>query len=180
MPGRITRKLEIALFDSFRSAIESTFKNYPYLFDVKKAKTAFAHRLASEFDKITANQYLVDINLPLVVGASSIPEIIIRERNFSPVMAIFIEEDYLSNLKKEEASKLHEETGAFTIALSLLREKDYLLVYRFASTFTDYLHLSKHDYSESLLKRMEDAGPDEQLLLIPNKRKRKKKTQEIV
>ena len=75
MPGRITRKLEIALFDSFRSAIEGTFKNYPYLFDVKKAKTAFAHRLASEFDKITANQYLVDINLPLVIGASSIPEL---------------------------------------------------------------------------------------------------------
>ena len=79
-------------------------------------------------------------------------------------MAIFIEEEYLSSQKKGEASKLHEDTGAFTIAFSLLKEREYFLVYRFASSFTDYLHLSKHDYRESLLKRMEDTESDDQLL----------------
>ena len=173
MSGRINRKLEISLFDSFRTAIQSTYENYSYLFEVKKAKVAFSHRLASELDKITSNRYLIDINLPLIKNSSSIPEIIIREKDLSPIMALFIEEDYLSTQKKNEASKLHEETGAFTIAISLLREREYSLVYRFAASFTDYLHLSKHDYSESLLKRMEDSTPDDQLLLIPNKRRKK-------
>ena len=174
MSGRINRKLEISLFDSFRTAIQNTYENYSYLFDEKKAKVAFSHRLASELDKVTLNKYLIDINLPLTKNGSSTPEIIVRERDLSPIMAIFIEEDYLSNKKKEEASKLHEETGAFTIASSLLREKEYYLVYRFAASFTDYLHLSKHDYSESLLKRMKDSVSDDQLLLIPNKKKKRK------
>lgn len=174
MSGRINRKLEISLFDSFRTAIQSTCENYSYLFDVKKAKIAFSHRLASELDKITSYKYLIDINLPLTNNSNSTPEIIIRERDLSPIMAIFIEEEYLSSQKKGEASKLHEDTGAFTIAFSLLKEREYFLVYRFASSFTDYLHLSKHDYRESLLKRMEDTESDDQLLLIPNKRRKKK------
>ena len=53
-----------------------------------------------------------------------------------------------------------------------------MLLYRFAASFTDYLHLSKHDYSDSLLKRMEDQKPDEQLLLIPQPKKRRKKSKE--
>ncbi len=173
MSGRVKRTLEITLFDAFRASLQRTFENYPYLFLQKKNRTAFSHRLASEMDKETGGRYLIDISLPV---SAVTPDIIVREHDMSLVMALFIEEDYLSKAEKDEASKLHDETGAFTLAISLLSEKEYVLVYRFAASFTDYLHLSKHDYSESLLKRMEDQGPDEQLLLIPQPKKRKRKT----
>lgn len=177
MSGRVKRSLEITLFDAFRAALQRTFENYPYLFQHKKNRIAFSHRLASEMDKETNGRYLIDISLPVSAERTAVtPDIIVRERDMSLVMALFIEEDYLSKAEKDEASGLHDETGAFTLALSLLPEKEYVLVYRFAASFTDYLHLSKHDYSESLLKRMEEERPDEQLLLIPQPKKRKRKT----
>lgn len=179
MSGRIGRDVEITLFDAFRASLQRTFENYPYLFQHKKNRIAFSHRLASEMDRETGGRYLIDISLPVTNERTGItPDIIVRERDMRLVMALYIEEDYLSKAEKDEASRLHEETGAFTLALSILSEKEYVLLYRFAASFTDYLHLSKHDYSDSLLKRMEDQKPDEQLLLIPQPKKRRKKSKE--
>ena len=51
MSGRIGRDVEITLFDAFRASLQRTFENYPYLFQHKKNRIAFSHRLASEMDR---------------------------------------------------------------------------------------------------------------------------------
>ena len=92
-------------------------------------------------------------------------------------MALYWQDGYLSAREKAEAQNFHREKKCFTLAFSLLPDKDYFLIYRFAENYTDYLHISREDFSEEVLKRCnndEDIFADQlQLKLTKTNVKRK-------
>lgn len=172
---RSSRSLDIALFDAFAKALKELSRRDELLFGMKRNKISLTHRLAIYLEQNLREGTIVDISYST---GNYTPDLIAHDRNGRIQLAIWWQDDYLTKKLQDEARRFHEEYGCFTLAFSLLSDKDYFLVYRFASTYTDYLHISREDFSESLLKRMKDeeSTTDEQLLLnIPKKRNRKRK-----
>ncbi|MCR5732699.1 MAG: hypothetical protein K6G51_07170 [Sphaerochaetaceae bacterium] len=177
-PRRNSRSSDIEIFDAFRKALKELSRRDKELFSSKKNKIAITHRLALYLEEFFISRCVVDICYN-IDGYN--PDIILHERNGKILLAIWFKDDYLEKALQEEAKRFHDNFGCFTLAFSILSDRDYYLVYRFASTYTDYLHISREDFSENLLKRMreEDDAVNEQLLLdIPKKRTRKKKAKE--
>lgn len=172
---RISRSSEIEIFDAFRSALKILSSRDKTLLGNKKNKIAITHRLAYYLENSFIPGCYVDIFYSIDRYS---PDLLVHDRKGEILLAIWWQDDYLSKPLREEAKLFHEEFGCLSLAFSLLSDKDYYLVYRFASTYTDYLHIAREDFSENLLKRMErdDENIKEQLLLdIPKKRTRKKK-----
>ncbi len=172
---RSSRSTDIALFDAFTKALRELSRRDEVLFAMKRNKVSLAHRLAIYLERNLRDGTIVDVSYSM---GNYNPDLIAHDRNGKVQLAIWWQDDYLTKKLQDEAKRFHEEYGCFTLAFSLLSDRDYFLVYRFAATYTDYLHVSREDFSETLLKRMkeEDGIEDEQLLLdIPRKRNRKRK-----
>jgi|GEM_PF-995784 len=172
---RSSRSSDIVLFDAFAKALRELSERDKLLFGMKRNKISLSHRLANYLEKNLREGTYVDISYSV---GSCTPDLIAHDRNGRIQLAIWWQDEYLTRKLQDEAKRFHEEYGCFTLAFSLLSDRDYFLIYRFASTYTDYLHISREDFSESLLKRMkeEENTFDGQLLLdIPKKRSRKRK-----
>ncbi len=175
---RISRTSEIILFDAFIAAIKKLVSDDKELCTFKKKKYALKHRLAMYLEtEVPANLYA---DMMLFLENEGNPDILIHNRKGDSRLAIYAKDEYLSKKDQEEARLYHKNQGCMTIAFAFLPEKDYFLVYRFGEAFTDYLHISKEDFHERLLKRCgndsEETFSDDQLLLgIKTKKKRKKR-----
>jgi len=175
---RISRTSEIILFDAFIAALKKLCSDDKVLFALKKRKYALVHRLAMYLEaEVPSNLYA---DMMLFLENEGNPDILIHNRKGDSRLAIYAKEAYLTKKDQEEARLYHKSQGCMTLAFAFLPEKDYFLVYRFGEAFTDYLHISKEDFHESLLKRCgndsEETFSDEQLLLgIKAKKRRGKK-----
>ena len=182
--ARSNRSEEITLFDAFVSALKRLSERDKYLFSLKRRKIPLMHRLAIYLEEELPSHLYCDLMLHIKLEeGESTPDLLVHDRNGTIYLAIYAKESYLNKKDQEEARTFHRDKECLTLAFSFLEDKDYFLIYRFGSTFTDYLHLSREDFSESLLKRCEtdsdETFSDTQLLLgikVRKKRKLSKKT----
>lgn len=172
------RKSEIILFKAFTSSLERLCKNDEVLFTSKRPRVSLVHRLAIYLEQELGGGSYVDMMTTVKLSSgSSAPDILVHERNGCDyTLAIYTRDSYLSSADKEEAKAFHNDKNCLTLAFTLLPEKNYFLIYRFGNSYTDYLHISKEDFSESLLKRIDESGAssDSQLTLLVKTSKKSK------
>lgn len=156
------RETEIILFDAFSQALKKLCRDDFVLFSTQKKKGPITHRIAMYIEnELGSSAYLCDTQFQIRGEKQTYtPDMIIHDRKGNEAMAIYWQDGYLSSREKEEARDFHKEKKCFTIAFSLLPDKDYFLIYRFAENYTDYLHISRDDFSETVLKR---CGVDEDI-----------------
>lgn len=172
------------LFSAFRKALQSFWMEDAMLLERRKKRAAISHRIAHYLEGEPFEGYMVDLFYQVKLkGRDVFPEIILHNRKDDIAMAIFWEEGYLTEEEQAEVRRFHEEAKPFlTLAFAFLPEKNYFLVYRFEEEYVEYLHISKGDFSEEVLKRCNLASPvwdnnEELLFRMPRKMKaRKKKT----
>lgn len=174
------RETEIILFDAFSQALKKLCRDDFVLFSTQKKKGPITHRIAMYIETgLDSRAYLCDTQFQIKGEKQTYtPDMIIHDRKGKETMAIYWQDGYLSAKEKEEARDFHREKRCFTIAFSLLPDKDYFLIYRFAENYTDYLHISREDFSEEVLRRCssdEDILSDQLLFKLEKKRIRKKK-----
>ena len=157
-----TRELEIMLFDAFSAALRRLCKDDYLLFSTQKKKGPITHRIAMYLEEgLDEPGLLCDTQFQIRSEKSTYtPDIVVHNRMGNEAMALFWQDGYLSAREREAARDFHREKHCFTLAFSLLPEKDYFLIYRFAEGYTDYLHISREDFSETVLKR---CGVDEDI-----------------
>lgn len=176
-----SRNSEIILFDAFVTALKTFMVNEKVLFAQKKRKYPLVHRLAMYLEEELPAGLCCDMLLTVELkDGDSTPDLVVNDRNGNIALAIYVKDGYLSRKDQQEARRFHREIECLTLAFAFLEGKDYFLIYRFGSSFTDYLHLSQVDFRESLLKRCEtdsdETFSEEQLLLgIRPKRSHRKK-----
>ena len=139
------RELEILLFDAFSASLKRLCADDYLLFSTQKKKGPVTHRIAMYLEQELANPSML-CDTQFQMGEE--------------YMALFWQDGYLSAHERENARDFHKEKRCFTLAFSLLPDKDYFLIYRFAENYTDYLHISRDDFSETVLKR---CGVDEDI-----------------
>ncbi len=173
-----SRKSEIALFKAFTNSLSYLCKADDALFSAKRPRVPLIHRLAIYLEEELGHTGYVDLmlNVKLKEGSST-PDILVHDRNgYDYTLAIYARDSYLSARDKEEAIAFHNEKKCLTLAFTFLQDKDYFLVYRFGKNYTDYMHVSKLDFSESILKRTDnkETEQDSQLYLGIKPRKKAK------
>ena len=175
------RERGIQLFDAFKTALVRLCKDDYVLFSTQRKKSPVTHRIAMYIEAALGGgpDFICD-TLFHVQGEQKrgyTPDILVHDRLGHIHMALFWQDGYLNAAQREEARDFHKEKKCLTLAFSLLPDKDYFLIYRFAGSYTDYLHLSREDFSEVVLKRCgedEDLLSADQLMLdLPRSRKRK-------
>lgn len=177
------RELEILLFDAFSASLKRLCADDYLLFSTQKKKGPITHRIAMYLEQELANPaMLCDTQFQIRSEKECFtPDIVVHNRMGEEYMALFWQDGYLSAHERENARDFHKEKRCFTLAFSLLPDKDYFLIYRFAENYTDYLHISREDFSEEVLKRCssdEDIISDQLLFKLEKKRQRKKKEDE--
>ena len=173
------RELEILLFDAFSASLKRLCADDYLLFSTQKKKGPITHRIAMYLEQELANPaMLCDTQFQIRSEKECFtPDIVVHNRMGEEYMALFWQDGYLSAHERENARDFHKEKRCFTLAFSLLPDKDYFLIYRFAGSYTDYLHLSREDFSEDVLKRCsndEDIFDDQMTLSLTRRRTRKR------
>lgn len=165
----------IRLFETYILALSRLVEQDAELFGWKRNRLAVGHRLAHHlqeglfgaFTSSQRNRYVVDmgamvLNEPLAL----IPDILVHERGAKDphrLMAIVCREGYLT---ESELWSLHELKVAgsceLTLAMALLPQKEYILVYRADGSSIDYYHfLTKEKHCQLLKKRqISDVSAD--------------------
>ena len=156
------RELEILLFDAFSASLKRLCADDYLLFSTQKKKGPITHRIAMYLEQELANPaMLCDTQFQIRSEKECFtPDIVVHNRMGEEYMALFWQDGYLIAHERENARDFHKEKRCFTLAFSLLPDKDYFLIYRFAENYTDYLHISRDDFSETVLKR---CGVDEDI-----------------
>ncbi len=181
----MSRETEIQLFDAFAQALKKLCKDDYLLFSTQRKKSPITHRIAMYLEAELNNSSMICDTQFVLKGESRtyIPDIIVHNRMGNEEMALYWQDGYLSARDKEEARDFHKEKKCFTLAFSLLPEKEYFLIYRFAENYTDYLHISREDFSEEVLRRCsvdEDIFADQLMLTLPKKKRKAKKEEDSV
>lgn len=181
----MSRETEIQLFDAFALALKKLCSDDYLLFSSQRKKGPITHRIAMYLEmELNSSNMICDTQFVLKgENRSYLPDIIVHDRKGNEKMALFWQDGYLSAHDREEARDFHREKQCFTLAFSLLPEKGYFLIYRFAENYTDYLHISREDFSEQVLRRCnvdEDIFSDQLMLNLPKKKRKAKMKEESV
>lgn len=171
------RAVEIQLFDCFCQALNRLCRDDFLLFSTQRNKGPITHRIAMYLEQeLNDRALLCDVQFQ-IRGEDRIytPDIVVHNRMGNEEMALYWQDAYLNARDKEEARDFHREKRCFTLAFSLLPDKDYFLIYRFAESYTDYLHLSRETFEEEVLRRCSNDEDifDGQLSLKLTKRRSK-------
>lgn len=174
------RETDIRLFNAFTYALrELVARDQDLVASHNRRKAGVTHRLAMYLEEgIAGTGLFADVSWK-VKGESGTytPDIIVHDRHDDIAMALWWDGDYLTGTEREAARDFHKEFGCLALAFSILDDKDYFLVYRFDESWTDYLHISRDDFSEEVLMRrpVDDDDDDGQLFFdMPRRRSRKK------
>ena len=134
------RELEIVLFDAFCEALRRLCHDDYRLFSSQKRKGPITHRIAMYIEAILDRPSMICDTQFQIRGdrCTYTPDIVVHDRQGGEVMALYWQDGYLSAQEKAEARDFHREKKCLTLAFSLLPEKDYFLIYRFAGSYTDY------------------------------------------
>lgn len=164
------RRSEIALFEAFKSALKRFMKEEYALLGASKYPQL--HRLAIQLEKELPPHLRCDMLLPVKLPeGESTPDLVVNDRAGNILLAVYVKDGYLSKTDQEEARRFHDAIGCLTLAFSFLEGKPYFLIYRFGVSFIDYLHISKEDYSESVLRRRGTEEEKTQSLFPVRKRR---------
>jgi len=156
-----------------------------YLFGLSSSKNSYSFKLATylqmELQELLESGYYVDMGiLPASKGPKRIvPEIVIHNReqdNPDVLLSVVVRNGYLS---EKELVSLHAVRSMIqtdlTLAIAILPQMDYLLIYRIDENFVDYYHFHLQDKHCSFLKRREigelDVNAKQLKLSISTKRR---------
>ncbi len=174
----------IHLFETFIHSLASLVANDQYLLSQMSSKTALSFRLATylekELDHLLEKGYFVDMGIaPLNIPKKIVPEILIHNRETEQsdiLLSVVVRNGYLS---EKELVALHSvKTAAkadLTLAIAMLGQQDYLLIYRIDEEFVDYYHFYVQDKHCTFLKRREigELDIDEKQLKLSISSKRR-------
>jgi len=167
-----SRGKEISLFQSLLSAMKKLVARDSELFLMKKSRVPILSLLSSYLREDLPATIHVDLLYPL--SEKCPPDILVHDRKGKVEMAIYLSDDYLEKKTRENAKAFSSSHVCLTVALSILPEKDYFLIYRFTKEYTDYLHYDRETFTEEVIKRSE-AKDDESMMLFPSKKRGRKK-----
>jgi hypothetical protein len=158
----------IRLFEACISALALLVEQDAQLFTWKRGRIAICHCLSQHLEHLVFSngqngqnqKYFFDLYASIGGGISRlVPDILLHNRNEAEPerrMAIVWREGYLS---EEELGALHDLKNKalcdLTLAIALLPQKDYLLIYRADESRIDYYHFNKTDAHCYLLKQRE-------------------------
>ncbi len=168
----------IHLFETFIHALACVSAQDEYLFAQPSMRIPFSFRLASALEKelmpYLLETYFIDMGLPATQDTKAlIPDILVHDRvneNKDVILAIVCRNGYLS---EQELLGLHTLNNSskcdLTLAIAVLPQQDYLLIYRSNELFVDYYHFYKDQQHCSFLKRKEigEIEIDEKQLTLP-------------
>ena len=157
------------IFSAFRLGMIDFFSNDLADDGMRHRKSSVSHRIALRLRPYFPMQYTIDID-------TDGTDILIWKDEEIP-LAVFWSDDYLTEKERKRAIEYHRERKpGLTLAFSLLRDRSWILVYRFENDYVEYLHIDKESFSEDVLKRLllpEKAKDDKQLMLsLRTERKR--------
>ncbi|MGD1831924.1 MAG: hypothetical protein ACPKOP_01140 [Sphaerochaetaceae bacterium] len=174
----------IHLFENFIHSLGLLVSNDRYLFDQSSSTSAYSFKLASylgeELEQLLDEGYFIDMGiLPSKGPKKIIPEIIIHNRDEKEnevLLSVVIRNGYLS---EQEIVALHTARSSMqtdlSLAVAILPQQDYLLIYRIDDHFVDYFHFHLQDKHCSFLKKREigdlDSGAKQLKLSIGKKRR---------
>lgn len=171
----------IRLFETYIQALSRLVDQDSPLFGWRRNRVAVCHRLASYlqdglFGALGPTQrqsYAVDMAVVLSdEGQDLMPDILVHDRKESEahrLMAIVCREGYLTEAELWGLHELKVNGGCeLTLAMALLPQKEYLLIYRADEHAIDYYHFLKSEKHCHLLKRREigDVNADARQLKL--------------
>ncbi len=158
----------IRLFETYIQALSELVDRDSALFVWKKNRIAVSHRLAQHLEQGLfgalgvqhRNEYLVDLCAPIMDDPRAlIPDIVVHDRGEKKahrLMAIVCREGYLT---ENELLGLHEMKMKgdceLTLAMALLPDKEYILIYRANEATIDYYHFLRTEKHCQLFRRRE-------------------------
>ena len=156
----------IRLFETYIQALSELVDRDSALFLWKKNRIAVSHRLAQHLEQGLfgtlgpqhKNEYLVDHCAPIVDEPRAlIPDIVVHDRGEQEphrLMAIVCRESYLT---EDELLGLHEMkmkgNSDLTLAMALLPDREYILIYRANEASIDYYHFLRTEKHCQLFRR---------------------------
>jgi hypothetical protein len=174
----------IHLFENFIHSLGTLVVKDQYLLTQPSSNRALAFRLAiyleQELEKLLQEGYFVDMGIPLSnVAKKIVPDILIHNREDEPsdvLLSVVTRNGYLSEKELLSLNTLKTSTQAnLTLAIAILPQQEYLLIYRIDEDFVDYYHFYVQDKHCSFLKRREigELEIDEKQLTLSISSKRK-------
>ena len=174
----------IHLFENFIHSLGTLVVKDQYLLTQPSSNRALAFRLAiyleQELEKLLEEGYFVDMGIPLSnVAKKIVPDILIHNREDEPsdvLLSVVTRNGYLSEKELLSLNTLKTSTQAnLTLAIAILPQQEYLLIYRIDEDFVDYYHFYVQDKHCSFLKRREigELEIDEKQLTLSISSKRK-------
>jgi len=152
----------IHLFDKFVTGLTTLVENDKQLFFWRRNRIPVSHRLAlylqNELLKDQDQNMFVDMGLPILKEKGSlVADIIFHDRNEEKkdsLMAIICRDRYLTESELLDLHLLKIKGGCeLPLALTILPEKSYALIYRASNSSIDYYHYIYDLKNISLLKK---------------------------
>ncbi len=157
--AEIERYQALDLFESFLSSLTLLLQNDRQLLLMRSARFSVAYRLAYYLNNKIEEPYLIDMSYPLLSSSNSLVSDVLvhnRSKNSKPLLALIVRQRYLN---EGELLNLHQmRTVAeceLPLAISLLPNKEYLLIYRANDYSIDYYHYRIDEHHCHLLRRRE-------------------------
>lgn len=168
----------IRLFETFIHSLSCVSSQDEYLLHQPSVRIPFSFRLASTLQKELLpqlnNNYFIDMGLHATENTKAlVPDILIHDRkdkNKDTLMAIVVRNRYLSESELIGLHTLRNSSQCdLTLAIALLPQQKYFLIYRSDEMFVDYYHFYIEHQHCSFLKRREigDLEIDEKQLNLP-------------
>jgi len=167
----------IRLFETFIHSLSCVSSKDEYLLTQSSMRIPFSFRLASILQKELMPQlsddYYIDMGLKATDDSKAlVPDILVHNRNDihrETLMAIVCRNGYLSESELVALHTLRNSSACdLTLAVAILPQQKYFLIYRTDEMFVDYYHFYIEHQHCSFLKRREigDLEIDEKQLTL--------------
>lgn len=172
-----TRYNKILLFDTFLDALKNLIVKDSIVCSWPRNRVPVSHVLATRIGAnplIVREQFFADLQAPFPPQLKlNSPDILVHDRKESRIMAILCRDSYLQEKEQTQLLEMSRVgTCDLVLALSLLPQKDYMLIYLAEGNHIDYYHLFQDTLECVLLKQREFPSPDDtQLPLIKQRKK---------
>ena len=161
------REENIDTFGYFKGALKRLFKYDEELLEMKYRKETVINRISLYMSESLEEGNNVDTS---ILGA----DLVIWDRKGNIDFALFLSKDYLSEEGKRKTRAFHlAYKPNLTLAFSILKEKDYVLIYRCEKDYVDYIHYYLDSFEDKMLKRVLLDEDSKEGLLFSSKKKTK-------
>lgn len=177
----------ILLFESFNKALFSFLKEDEQVLSYSRSKATFAHCLASQLHRSLRSVLgmsedeasLTYFELPLSIRVDIMVDgcdILVHNRKGTKLLAVILSHDYLTKAQQEHLFKLKDEGVELVLGVSMLQQKEYVLIYSPKSESLEYYHFNKNDgTTRHLMQREVESEEDSRQLSLGIKAHKRKK-----